>query len=321
MNRFLNYFLSMSMIAALLAVTSCGEDTDPIDAELNPTLELAGADADQMTFDVGEEINLTFNFDTPRELSSFNVYTTVDGVELATDYNNPETDLGMTANETVGAINYTAVIPAEWEGSTVNMVFEVVDQDNESAEVVFDFTVNEVALTEYETVLLGGQLHGTEESFFNAVDGVEYGYSAAKSNPDQVDFIYYYVSEGTTPPQNTIGAPANQATKTTWASTTTSSGQKLTLPADMDNATQFKKVTTTTYEEIVSGSQLVNAYVENANTANTRITNLQVGETFAFQLDERRGGRYGVVEVANISGTQGSNREITLNVKVQAEDN
>lgn len=140
-----------------------------------------------------------------------------------------------------------------------------------------------------------------------------------------MDFLYYYQrnSDGTGT-LAIIGAPADEPTRTFWNNTTNSSGSSLILSEQMTNATSFKRMPANyDYTAVVNGNQLANAYLETAGAgdAGTRITNLEVGQSFAFMLDEDRGGRYGVVQVTKIEGTDGSSRTITLNVKVQSADN
>lgn len=315
MKRFLNYYLSMTLIASLFVMAGCGDDTeDPIiDSPLISFGAGAGVD-DVSTVDVGETVAFDINITAPG------------GVNRVEVIQEGETTALIDTARASGDVPTTFTVPfsytptAEDAGETLTFNIRVTGEDNQEALGTYTIIVNEVAFEEYQTILLGGQLHGSEPSFYNAVANERLGYSAANSNPNEVDFIYYYVDNKTADPQPlaTIGAPADPATRTTWANTTTTSGNKLPLAAEMDNVTMFKNVTTTSYADITTGGELINAFAENQNPADTRITNLQVGQTFAFMLDEDRGSRHGVVEVADIQGAFGAERTITLNVKVQA---
>lgn len=87
----------------------------------------------------------------------------------------------------------------------------------------------------------------------------------------------------------------------------------------MNNATYFKRVAVT-FGEIRYSKEIRNAWLEQNNSAvDTQVTALQVGDTFAFQLDESRGYRLGVAQVVSVEGTSGG--RITLNVKIQTVDN
>ena len=323
--RFLHYFLSMTMIASLLFVASCGTEDDPLPDFEAPGLLIEGEDADATSFNVGDTIDLEFSFTTPEGLSSFNIIRAIDGTPVDTAYVNP-TDIGFQGNETEGTINSSSFppsffkIPEGWAGQDVALTFQVVDMEDQSAEADYAFTVNDPAFLEYETVLLGGQGNKTEPSFYNAIEDERYDYSTAVDSADLVDFLYYYVDEtssGSNIPYNTIAAPANTAARATFEAA------GLPLPAEMDNATQFKGLpVATTYDDITTNDDLINAFVENPETAGTRIPNLEEGQVFAFMLDESRGGRYGVARVAEIAeATGGADRTITLDVKVQEADN
>lgn len=316
MKRFLNHYLSLTFIASLFLITSCGED--PVEPGVDaPAIEFSGDQPE--TVEVGETVSFTVNAATPegfnrlfitKEVGTLSPVTVIDTSRAA----------GSTAPTSI-TYDFTYTPTAEEAGETVFFDFLLVDDEGNDATATYTVEVNEIPFEEYTTILLGGQLHGTEPSFYNAIDNERMGYTAANANPNEVDFVYYYVTSGDTPPEATIGAPANEETRITWNSTENSQGEPLTLSDEMDNETSFKNVTTTTYADITTGGQLVDAYVENLNTANTRITNLVEGQTFAFVLDEDRGSRIGVVEVADISGESGAERTITLNVKVQTVDN
>ena len=319
--RFLHYFLSMTMVASLLFMASCGTEDDPISEFDEPSLLIGGEDADATEFNEGDIIDLTFDFAAPEGLSSFNAIYMVNGAPIDTIYVHPE-DLGFQGGEEEGSFSYSLEVPEGLAGQDVVVNFQLVDLQDQVADVNYEFTVNDAPLEEYQTVLLGGQLHEAEPSFFDAVEGQRMTYTEANQNPDEVDFVYYYVKSvaSGTAPEATIGAPANQETRATWAATETTSGSKLPLSAEMDNETMFKRVTTMAYEEIDTYAELVNAFVENQNEVDSRITNLQEGEVFSFELDEERGGGYGVVEVVSIEGEFGAERTITLNVKAQPTD-
>lgn len=313
--RFLHYFLSMTMIASLLIMTSCGEDpVEPV--EEAPSFLITGVDAgeeEMTTVEVGEEVDFDLNVTAPGGFNRLLVEKTVNGTTVTV------LDTARTGAATTSFMLPFSYTPtAEEAGEEVIFDFFVVDDNNLDNTYTYTVNVNEPALMEYEAVLLGGQ-SSAEPSFYNSIEDVRYTYSEAKNNPNLVDFLYYYVNSTSsgTAPLNTIAAPANTAARATFEAA------GLPLPAEMDNATQFKALpASTTYEGVVTNADIINAFEENPAAADTRITQLQEGQTFAFMLDESRGGRYGVVRVAEIAdATSGAERTIILDVKVQEADN
>lgn len=323
MNRFLNYLLSMTMIASLLVVTSCGEDPDAIDETLNPTLEIAGDDADQLSFDVGDTINLTFNFNTPRELSSFNYTITVDGVEQSPVFLNPETDLGLTANETAGSIDFDFPVPEGLEGSTVSIMFEVVDQENVSAEAVYDFTVNEENVVSYNAVLLAAptndEPNSQSETFFSTENGERYSVQEVNQSSETlsatVDFGYFYGS-GSADTRATLASPAAYPFQAlngfdNWT---------------VKNATLIKPTTMTQSEFIEQGedAEFIRNLFEssdfstNENATEGRVNRLNEGDVLVFMTaPEKEGGsEFGLILVNEITGTDTSTSSISISVKV-----
>ncbi len=310
MKRFLNYYLSLTLIASLFVVAGCSEEDDPL---INaPQISFDGVSGDGVTADVGEDVDFTVNVTAPGGFNRLVIYRTlgVDGTRSTL------LDTARTSGDVPTAftlpVSYT--VTADEAGQDVYLDFRAVGEDDQEAERRFTITVNEPEFAEYQTVLLGGQTNTTEPSFYNAVDNERYMYAAANevANRDQVDFLYHYGNTNF----NIIASPDDTDSRAAW----TGYGNPLT---NLNNSTRFKRITTTSsgYANINSNNALINAYAENANPELSRLTQLQQGETFAFRLDADRGARYGVVEVVEVAGTSGTNRTITLNVKVQAANN
>lgn len=321
MKKFVNYGLGLMLMASLFLVTSCGED--PVETVVDaPTVTLPAAAGTERTVDVGEEVAFTVNVTAPGVFNTFIVTQTIGNTTTEIEREGRASGTAPATYE----YDFSFTPAAEHAGQEIIFDFVAVDDNNKENKATYTVIVNEAAaIAEYETVLLGGQLNNTEKSFFNAVDGQKLGYTEANSNPAKVDFLYYFQRNADgTGTHATIGAPADEPTRTFWNNTKNSSGNSLTLSEEMTNATSFKRMPANyDYAAVVNGNQLANAYLETAGAsdAGTRITNLEVGQSFAFMLDEARGGRYGLVQVTNIEGSDGSNRTITLNVKVQSENN
>lgn len=155
-----------------------------------------------------------------------------------------------------------------------------------------------------EAVLLGGQLNATLGSFYNMLDTVVYSSDDAEANSELVDFAYWYTDAS----QAIIGSPSNEFFDAAFSNTTLTT----------TNETQFvalSSVTAADFDGIVSASDFDDVYDGDLQSATDRLTSLQADQVFGIQLDADRGSNVGLVKVVEITGTQGSDRAITIQVK------
>ena len=307
MKKILNYYLSITFIASLFVVGSCGTEEDQI---IDGPTVTATVENNETTVNVGESVSFTVNVTAPAGFNTFIVNQTV-GNNATVEFKRESRASGTTPTTHTYSFSFTPSVAHA--GKEIVFDFIAVDDNNPPKEGKYTYTVvvNEQSLVEYQTVLLGGQANTTESSFYNALENVKYMYNDAKANPSKVDFLYHYGDTNL----NIIASPDDADSRAAWADI-----YKLPLTG-MDNATRFKRVTTKSYENINSSAAVVNAYTENANPELSRLTKLNQGEIFVFKLDGGRGGRFGVAKVVSVAGTSGANRTITLSVKIQAVNN
>lgn len=309
MKKFVNYGLSLMLITSLFLVSGCGEPVETIvDA---PTVTLPAAAGTERTVEVGEEVAFKVNVTAPGVFNTFIVNKTIGTTTTEIEREGRASGTAPVTHE----YDFAFTPAAGHAGEEIVFDFIAVDDNNKESKATYTVIVNEIALVEYETVLLGGQSNTTVESFYNVVDNAKYFYTDAnkEENRDKVDFLYHYGSTN----GNVISSPDNEDTRSTW---NTIYGLPLT---NMNNSTRFKRVTATTYDQVANQNQVVNAYVENQNAIESRLTQLQTGQTFAFVLDGDRGSRYGIVQVVDAKGdgVGGASRTITLKIKVQPAAN
>lgn len=316
MKKFVNYGLSLMLIASPFLITGCGEDgenPEPDAPEANaPTLSIVDAEeADETTIEIGQEVAFKVNVTAPGIFNAFIVNKTVDGGSTE-EIDRVPRDPGTSPT----TYDYDFSFTAEEDDAGKEIIFDFVAVDDNDNEGMVTYTINvseAAAIEEYETVLLGGQANTTVESFYNGVENLKYFYSAANNETTgaKVDFIFTYGSTN----GNALSSPDDADSRSNWENI-----YELPL-THMNNATRFKMLTTTTYAEIINSNQVASAYAENQNDELSRMTQLEVGQAFAFALDANRGGRYGIAEVVDIQGDGGNNRTITLKIKIQTEDN
>lgn len=313
MKKLLNQLFLFSAIGGTLFLASCGSDDPEPVAEVSITV--TGDTDTQSNFDANETVDFNIAYTSEAGISSFIYTPTVDGTVQSEVILNPAVDLGLdlTTQANEGSFDFGFELNETLAGRQVSITFEIVDQTGGSASETVTFQVNAApAISEYTAVLLGGQLNGTTGSFYNSVDNAVYTVGTADDNDDLVDLVFYYVN--TDGLRNIIAAPDNDEVQTTFET----SGS---WPLVTENSSRFKPLDVSfDYDGASSSADLENAYPEVGDNQE-RMLDLQVDQVFAFQTETNRGSRYGIIQVASIDGTQGSERSITLNVKIQSVDN
>jgi hypothetical protein len=159
----------------------------------------------------------------------------------------------------------------------------------------------------YSAKLLGGQNNVALGSFFSTSTGTVIGSvdaGASTTLQSSVDFVYFF---GTTNGAS-MGAPSDATVATAHTGSTT-------LPNwTVKNSTKFVATTLTPANFIGSMNDSLIKTIDTATVSTSLVTQLTVGKIVAFKTV---GGKYGLFHVAAIGGDTGSNREITIDVKVQ----
>lgn len=312
MKKLLNQLLLFSAFGGLMFMASCGSD-DSEDPVPGPEIfvELTSGQIisdDTVRAESGDELIFDVDISAPAGFNTLRV-TGPSGTIVEVTRNDLQLAAGVTA---VPTIPLTITLPEVNETTKLTLTFIAIDDANGQTPEPVDVEIAGDPVEEYTAVLLGGQLNSTTGSFYNAVDNSVYTLNQAGTNDDLVDLVFYYVA--TDGLRNMIAAPDNNEVQVTFESAAS-------WPLVTENSTRFKVLDGSfNYDDVETSSDLENAYPE-VGDEQQRMLDLQVGQVFAFQLSPERGDRYGIIRVASISGDQGSNRSITLDVKVQPEDN
>lgn len=304
MNKLLSSFWSLLLLAATVATTSCGTDTEEV-TPAAPSITLSAADETGTTVNVGEAVTFTVSVNAPGGFNVIRVDKTV-GTGSTVQFDEETKTPGQTVTSFTYNFAYTPT--SDEAGQNIYFDFEVVDDAGLTSTHEFVVTVNEPAILTYQTVLLGGQQNSTEGSFYNARDNQVYLMAAAKNNKDKVDLLYYFGANNLA----TIAAPTDADSHEVFGTTNLQG---------MVNATNFVR-TTAAFANITTASHISNAWLEQkSGQVDTKVINLKVGDVFAFQLADARGYRLGVAEVVGMDNTTAGSRKITLNIKTQSTDN
>ena len=310
MKRFLNYYLSMTLIASLFVVTSCGEEEDPIiDA---PTVSFDGVVGNEATLEVGEPIDFNVNVTAPAGFNSFSVTRTVNGVttEIFSEEGNSTTP--ATAYE------YTFGFVPGVEHSGQEVIFDFIAMDNSTpareGKATFTVNVEEANVVAYNTVLLDAPLEDQSSNvWFSTSTGQRYSTQAVNATTEnisgQIDFGYRY-------------GPTAKATLASPADYPSEGGQTMTGWTLNNTMLKVANVTPSQFLEMGENAAfIVDAYengTQGANGRDERITGLTAGQVLAFKTDPDKAGgsKYGLIHIAQIVEGTGTEGEITLNVRV-----
>lgn len=156
---------------------------------------------------------------------------------------------------------------------------------------------------EYTAKLLAAPLaSGESETFISLANGKVYKINDGEEYAAYWDFGYYYGENNNASLASTFDYPSSIIDVVSIANTT----------SDELNHTYFKtsSQTESDFENITNASELDDI----TQSENETITGLQVGDILEFVDDY---GKKGMIEVAEINGTDGQGDYIELNIKVQ----
>lgn len=159
----------------------------------------------------------------------------------------------------------------------------------------------------YSAKMMGGQNNATLGSFLATDNGEVITSSAAGASTTvqaRVDLVYFF---GTTN-QASMGAPNDSVVAIAHTGSTS-------LPTwTTKNATKFVKTSITPAAFIASDNDSLVKTIDAATISASFVNTLAVGNVVAFKT---AGGKLGLFHVQSVDGTTGTDRSITINVKVQ----
>ena len=159
----------------------------------------------------------------------------------------------------------------------------------------------------YSAKMMGGQNNATLGSFLATDNGEVITSSAAGASTAvqaRVDLVYFF---GTTN-QASMGAPNDSIVAIAHNGSTSLSTWTT------KNATKFVKTSITPADFIASDNDSLVKTIDAATISTSMVNTLAAGNVVAFKTAS---GKLGLFHVQSIDGTTGSDRSITINVKVQ----
>jgi hypothetical protein len=315
MKKFLRNGLMLAAAGTLLFTACDPEETVPE----NPTISVTTDPADGIV-EVNEAISFTANVTAPAGFNTVRLtgVTSEDAnITIPSGYQTEYTrnDLGLTAEDTEATAEFGGLsLPV---GGEFTFTFLAVDEEGGSVEEDVIITVNDKAATIYTAKLLYAPTVNQEsKTFFSTnlgqtVSKNEVDASAAPNSSD-IDFGYAAGSSGTL----WLASPSSYPSFTEYD---LSIWNTLNTTTFVDVALSDEE-----YMALSTNSDLENAF-NNGATPEDRKSGFASGDIFAFQLDEAKNGKYGVVKVtAVVDGNEDgdfidSTDYIEIEILVQAD--
>lgn len=291
-------------MAAILIFTSCSGDEESGPSTAAPSISVS--------FLVN---GITSATAAPGDSISFALSATAEGginriFGSGLDIN--KNDLPLENEGTTTTISVFAIPSEDAAGQTLLFSFILVDDINRTDTAEVSIPISELTISEFETVLIGGQNNTTLGSFYDAASDSVYSASNAfmPANQPNIDFVFWYGATSLYAIGSTLDATA----------VTAFNGANINLEnLTTRNATLFKAlddVTVANFDAVFSASGITDLTGEVGFTE-TKLTALAANDIFAIQLSEDRGSKYGIVKVVSTAGTAGGDRVITLDVKIE----
>lgn len=287
MKKLTNYFLLL-FLAAPLVFTSCSEDEEPgVDGpSINITSDQDIAD-DEFTGYVGDTLFLDIEVNAEGGFNNLSVL--INGSN--------DTTYSRQAGQTVNSFETTYAYRLADDGE-YTLTFRAVDDDNNQATQIITVTAEERPVNVYTAVLLYAPTADprTNKNFFSANEGKTYSAADVETKEESIspllDFGYYY---GATTDKASIASPAGF---NNGVFNIESAGW------DQYNDTKIKRTTISVSEYLENGNDvdfITQAFDEAEFGDNEgRVTNLEPGDILAFELDEIKGERKGLIRVIDI---------------------
>ena len=297
----------MSLLLAGAAFTSCTKD-DLLDApEADKpvvTVKLNGVAVTSITAEAGKTVPVVVRFDMGAQkdkLEKVKISTTI-GSQTFTVMDSTLNEGWFNGADKFHEEKYNVAV-----GQTISTItFQAVDKKGRIGSTTISVGPNgTVSLEPQRVVLLAGQLNTTSTygGFYSVMTDKTYKLEDAVFNAQYVDFVYYY---GKTH-EATISPLSDPIFKSVDAA------GKYDGPTNYDNIIRKFAFLNPTKFAVATGDDYTNGKMPSAALTAEGQRNLKVGDCRAFQTVL---GQRGIFKVAKLEGTDGSNRSITLDVKV-----
>jgi len=305
MKKVFQKLLLLSIVGSIGFLYSCGDDEDPIPPAI-PTINVSASTADGVLTDGGEVIVGTTVTITAAVTSEggFNAVTISNGSDSDTQ---TRTDLGVEA----GGTSATAVWEIETDqAGTIDLTFEAVDDENQTGSASFSIVVAEPPSppAKVQTAILLAAPTGDlmSQTFYSVSENKTYSRndveSTSASVSNLIDFGYYYGASD----MASLSAPDEYPI---WDLAAAGWGTLNETIIEVTNITAAEYLELVTVEDVASALDEIDLA-----SSNGTVTGLSEGMVLVFELAD---GDQGLILVGAITGTDGSDGTIALEVKLE----
>jgi hypothetical protein len=315
MKNLFQKLLFLALGASFVFLYSCGEDPEPTPAA--PTLSVSAVDGSGATVSSGGSISatdsITFSF-TASTPGGFNTLRATGSASAEFTRTGLSIEAGEASPMLPSLVIYTAATDA---GSSASIDFLLVDDESQTDTVTFEFDITDAPSPEaraYSATMLEvitGDLMNA--AFFSSSTGMTYSPDDVVSTTDPVsatiDFGYYYGStDGAS-----LGSPS-------WFNESIFSAQVASWGTLNTINFVSTSLTESMFNELSSWADIDGAY-DGGTDENQVISGLEEGQVFGFETDANKdgGSKKGLFLVKTITGMDGSDGSITIDVIVQED--
>ena len=302
MKKISKKIITIFSISAVMAFYACNEnDVIPtVVPDLN--ISISATTSDGVTLINGGEVNLLDTFSIIVSISAevgFNTLNVSGNVTSTVNRN----DLNLASGTKDVDITFNISSGSLGEG---NIDFEAVDEEGNTATTSFSFVVVSPKAKIQTAVILYAPLGDlSSETFYSILNNETYSRNEVESTADpisaSIDFGYYYGSSDNASLASPAEYPIYNLTDAGWM---TRNATILSTTA-ITSAEYLEMVTVSDLEAAISGIDLSNA--------NGTVTNLSEGDILIFKTVE---DIQGLINVSAISGTNGSDGMIEIEIKL-----
>jgi|GEM_PF-537006 len=324
MKRLFQNLLLLSALASTVFMYSCNSNDTETPKPDAPTISVATkVNGTAVTAPLSVVVGDTILFDVSiTAAGGFNVYrvsSSVDGGTSSQLLEASRTDLKVDAGTTSVTDSWTTAFDASFVGKTITLDFEAVDDNSQTGTATLDISVTSPAARSYSTVLLAAPIGTTtdgktSETFFSTNTGMKYSMKTILQSSDplsaDIDFGYFYGS-GTNQTGATLSDPKSYPFaygQSAWGTLNNTTFRRTSL-----DASAFTEVAT--FADIDTAFDAADA----ADSDPGIESGLVAGEVLAFATDSNKdgGSKKGLILVKSITGTDGADGQIDLDIIVQ----
>lgn len=298
MKKLSNYFLLL-FLAAPLVFTSCSEDEEP--GASGPSINITSdqdISNDEFTGYVGDTLFLDIEVNAQ---AGFNNLTVLINGSSDTTFSRQE-------GQTVNTFETTYAYPLTDDGD-FTLTFRAVDDDNNQSTQIISVTAEDRPVNVFtERLLYAPDAEENNKNFFSTNNGETYSINDVEKTANlssEIDFGYYYGATNKASLASPASYPAVVKDISDW---------------NFHNETLLRKTELSVSEFLENQNDIEfieTAFDEGTSGTDTGIvTGLNVGDILAFELDDTKGNRRGLIRILDIEPGSDSNDFIEIEVIV-----